>query len=106
MRTFPRCLATFREIVNQRGAHVRSLSFEDLRGLNGAPLEHLILDRRKATIGFIVEPRPDGSLLVVIQGFMDGRLLPFIKNVALDGFYKYPDGRLAPMPQQEFYRFD
>jgi hypothetical protein len=30
----------------------------------------------------------------------------FGQNVALDGFYKYPDGTVAPMPNEEFYEFD
>jgi hypothetical protein len=33
-------------------------------------------------------------------------LRKFGQNVALDGFYKYPDGTVAPMPNEEFYEFD
>lgn len=28
------------------------------------------------------------------------------KLFALDGFYKYPDGTVTPMPLEEFYEFD
>ena len=28
------------------------------------------------------------------------------QNVALDGFYKYPDRTVAPMPKEDFYEFD
>jgi hypothetical protein len=29
-----------------------------------------------------------------------------VKNVAMDGFYKYPDGSVSPMPPEGFYKFD
>ena len=48
---------------------------------------------------------PSGSLRVVIQGFMDARFIPG-KHVAIDGFYKLPDGAVAQMPDKEFYEFD
>jgi hypothetical protein len=37
---------------------------------------------------------------------MKARFVPFLKHVALDGFYEYPDGDTAPMPDEEFYEFD
>ena len=46
------------------------------------------------------------SLRVVLQGFMPARLFSSIKSVALDGFCKYPDGSVRPMPDDEFYAFD
>jgi hypothetical protein len=66
--------------------------------LDGAPA-------RPATIGIIVQPLPSGGLRVVVQGFMKARFMPR-KHVALDGFYKYPDGTVSPMPSEEFYEFD
>ncbi len=55
--------------------------------------------------GAIVQPKPDGSLRVVIQGSMKARFVPG-KHVALDGFYKHPDGTVSTMPDEEFYEFD
>jgi hypothetical protein len=52
-----------------------------------------------------VQSNPDGSLRVVIQGFMKARFIPG-KHVALDGFYKYRDGTVSAMPDKEFYEFD
>jgi hypothetical protein len=43
--------------------------------------------------------------IVVIQGFMKARFIPG-KHVALDGFYKHPDGTVSTMPNEEFYEFD
>jgi hypothetical protein len=37
---------------------------------------------------------------------MNARLFPLLKHVALDGFYKYPDGTVKPMPDDECYDFD
>jgi hypothetical protein len=39
----------------------------------------------------MVQPKPDGSLRVIIQGFMKARFVPG-RHVTLDGFYKHPDG--------------
>jgi len=38
----------------------------------------------------------------------DGEKARFIpgKHVALDGFYKRPDGTVSTMPNDEFYEFD
>jgi hypothetical protein len=105
MRTFPKSLATFQKIVNERGERLRKLGFEELKQLGAAPSEHLTVESRPATNSIIVQPRSDGSLRVVVQGFMNARFVPG-KHVALDGFYKYPDGRAALMPDEEFYEFD
>lgn len=105
MRTFPKSLATFRQIVNERGERLRGRSFEELELLSSQPIEHLTVDGRQATIGIIVQPQPSGALRVVLQGFMEARLIPG-KHVALDGFYKLPNGTVAPMSTKEFYEFD
>ena len=105
MRTFPKSLATFRKIVDERGERLRRLTQEELRKIGAEPLEQLIVESRPATIGIIVQPKSDGNLRVVIQGFMKARFVPG-KHVALDGFYKHPDGTVTPMPDEEFYEFD
>jgi hypothetical protein len=57
-----------------------------------------------------VKPKSDGSLQVVVQGFMatKWRLLGLLggKHVALDGFYKHMDETVPPMTGTEFYDFD
>ena len=104
MRTFPKSLATFRQIVNERGERLRKLPFEELKRLGDAPIDHLVVESRPATIGIIVQPLPGGGIRVVLQGFMKAKILG--QNVALDGFYKYPDETVVPMPDSEFYQFD
>jgi len=105
MRTFPKSLATFRKIVNERGERLRKLSQEELKKLAAEPLEQLIVESRPATIGIIVQSKPDGSIRVVVQGFMKARFNPG-KHVALDGFYKHPDETVITMPNEEFHEFD
>jgi len=104
MRTFPRSLATFRKIVDERGERLRKLSLEELKNLGGA-IEEIVVESRPATIGIIVQSKPDGSLRIVVQGFMKWRFFGG-KHVALDGFYKHPDGTVSAMPDGEFYKFD
>jgi hypothetical protein len=105
MRTFPKSLAAFRKIVDERGERLRQLTFEGLKQLTNEPPERITVESRPATISIIVQPKPDGSLRVVIRGFMKARFVPG-KHVALDGFYKHPDGTVTPMPATEFYEFD
>jgi len=105
MRTFPKSLAAFREIINERGERLRKLTQEELKKLAAEVPEQLTFDSRPATVGIIVESKPDGSLRVVVQGFMKARFIPG-KHVALDGFYKHPDGTVSAMRDEEFYEFD
>ena len=110
MRTFPRALATFRELVNERGRRLRALPFAELERLVRPPLgpvgENLTVGSRSATIVTIVERRGDDQLRVILRGRMEPRFLHFGHNVAMDGFYKHPDGSVTPMPEREFSEFD
>jgi hypothetical protein len=104
MRTFQKSLGSLREIVNARGNHLRSLGYHELQRLTDSTIEHVIVDSKPATIATIIEPMADNALRVVVQGFVNARLLG--KHVALDGFYKYPDGIVKSMPEDEFFDFD
>ena len=53
----------------------------------------------------MVRPKPDGSMQVVIRGFMKARFICG-SHVALDGFYKQLDGTVSEMPNEEFSEFD
>ena len=103
MHTFPRSLAKFRDIVNERGQRLRGMPFEELKRLD-EPTEQFELDGRSSRIRIIVQPQPSGGVRVVVQGFIKAKLIGW--NVALHGFYKYPDQTIAEMPPEEFYEFD
>lgn len=105
MRTFPKSLAAFRKLICERGEQLRKLSLEQLKKVAADPPEQLTFDSRPTTIGIIAQLQPDGSLRVVIQGFMKARFIPG-RHLALDGFYKHPDGTVSPMPDNEFHEFD
>ncbi len=104
MRVFPKALSKFRDIVNDRGERLRKLPFEELKRRGETAIEHLTVESRPATIGIIVQPLPTGGIRVVVQGFLRAKLIG--QHVALDGFYKYSDETVAPMPEEDFYDFD
>ena len=104
MRTFPKALATLRKIVCERGERLRKLAFADLQQLTDEPVEHITVESRATKIATIVQMVPNDGLRVVIQGFMKARFIPG-EHVALDGFYKYADGTMSAMPNEEFYEF-
>jgi hypothetical protein len=106
MRTFPKELAAFRRLVEERCQQLRTCSLEELQRLGSEPVEQVIVESRPATVGIIVQPLPKGGVRVVVQGFMPARFIRSIKNVALDGFHKYPDGSVHPMSEKELYEFD
>ena len=82
------------------------MSLEEIRRLGAEPVERIGVESRAATIGIIVQEMPSGAARVVVQGFMDSRWFRSVKSVALDGFYKHPNGSVGPMPNEEFYEFD
>jgi hypothetical protein len=92
-------------MVEDRGKSLRLRPFAELKKMGDAPLEELMVSDRKATIGVIVLSLPSGGIQLVLQGFMDSKWFP-CKNVALDGFYKYPDETVAEMDPEEFWAFD
>ena len=105
MRTLPKDLGAFRKIVEQRGRWLRERAFAELKQLANQPPEQITVESRPATIGTIVLVTQSGALQIVVQGFLEHRFFPG-KSVALDGFYKYPDETVAPMPAEELWKFD
>ena len=97
-------LADFQNLIDGRGASLRNLNYADLLKLSDAPVEEVTVGSRNGTVATIVETMPDNSLRVVVQGFLDARFIG--QDVALDGFYKQPDGSIRPMADEEFYEFD
>lgn len=93
-------------MVNKRGQKLRTLNLHELELLANSPVEHLRIESRPAAIALIVEQKAGGELLVVLQGFIKARLVPFVKHVALDGFYKHLDGSVTPLSDEDTTRFD
>jgi hypothetical protein len=104
MRTFPKSLATLRRIVDERGETLRKMSFNELTQPGIVSIEDLTVDSRPATIWIHVQPMPDGGVLVVVRGSMKARFIP-VRHLALDGFHKDPDGRVAAMEDEERNEF-
>ncbi len=95
----------FQQMVKERGAALRRLSFADLRSRAKTSAESVTLGWRRGSIAIIVEERSPDAIRVVIQGFLRVPFLPGAR-VALDGFYKHADGTLTAMSDREFYEFD
>ena len=103
MPTFPKSLVLFQKMVHERGAQLRERGLEELKQLAGAPIEQVTVESCPATIGVIVQSLPNGGIRVVVQGFIKA----FIgQHLALDGFYKYPDESVTPIPYPQFSEFD
>ncbi len=101
--------AEFRKLVNERGQTLRSKARAELLDLGYSDPEIIEIDGRKGTIDLIVEEEPEGSLRVVVQGFLNvTKWLPRLggQHVALDGFRMNSAGEIAPLGDKEFYEFD
>jgi hypothetical protein len=98
-----RAVKEFQGLVNAQGERLRSLNYGELTALEKPRIEQVTVRSRPGTIATIIEPQPNGSVRVVVQGFLKWFL---ISSVALDGFYMSPDGTVLPMPKHEFYEYD
>lgn len=96
----------FRQIVEDRGWALRALPWGRLREMNDVRPEIVTVGKRKGTVSVIVEPGQEGSLKVVVQGFLDSCWFPRLQTVALDGFYKHPDDSVTEMRDSEFWDYD
>jgi hypothetical protein len=93
-------------MVKASARELRVLPFSRLAQMTSEPSEEVALGTRKGAFSVIVEPREDGTLRVVVQGFLKWSWLPGAKSVALDGFYKHPDGSVTGMRDSDFYGYD
>ncbi len=93
-------------MIDERGSALRALSSDELMAAGEASEEDVEIQGRRGTICNIVEEKDDGSLRVVVQGFLYSRYFSRLSNVALDGFYKLPSGEIKAMPDAEFHEFD
>lgn len=91
-------MGEFQQLVDARGASLRAMSIEDLRESGERPAETMVFQGRPADVSVIVEPIEDGSLRVVVQGSVSGRMVTGCTHVRLDGFYKRPNGAVEPEP--------
>ena len=108
MGSYKEELARFKAMVRERGEKLRSMSLSELEQAGEQPAERIALGTRTGSIAIIVErpifPKHEARR-VVVQGFMDHRMMPG-KSVALDGFYKYPDGTTEAMQSRELWNYD
>ena len=98
----------FTDMVETRGRELRTVDYEELLLLADEPTHEVTVGKRKGQIAVIVERCDDEKIKVVVPGFIRAAswLPPQVKGVALHGFYKYRDGHIAEMRNEEFYGYD
>jgi len=101
----PNLLTEFQRLADERCARLAKLTFAEL---NNHPLdaETIKLGGRTGSLTTHVEHRPDGSLRVVVHGLLPFRWMSFMSNVAVQGFYKHPDGSVSAIPDEEANELD
>lgn len=97
----------FSQMVSQRGDSLRELTYDQLRELEDIPTEYVTIEKRRGRISTYLdkESMPSGAILVVVQGFQKMRFFPMIQQAAIDGFYRYPDGTMAPLTREDKWDF-
>jgi len=84
---------------------LRQLSFEQLVRLH-EPSETVHIQGRQGAISIIVEPWEGEQFQVIVQGFLDGRILKRVQTVALHGFRIHSSGTISEMESSDFYGYD
>jgi hypothetical protein len=90
--------------VQERGRELRQLTYKQLKQ-RGEASDDFTLQSRRATVSVILQELPSGALRIVVQGFLKFRFFPMGSQVALDGFYKYPDETTAPLTREDEWDF-
>mgnify|MGYP000032270563 CR=1 FL=1 len=87
-------------------ARLASLSYEALPHEDGLREEIILKDGRTGTIDVFVERREGECLCVVVQGFLPGKLLWFIRHAYVDGFRMLKGGTVVELESDQLYGYD
>ena len=98
----------FQKLVDERGRVFRMKTYEELLTTRDIAIEEVQVERQAGTIAIIVEEESEGSLRVIVQGFLNTKWFPRlgIKLVALDGFRMNADATVSELRDEEFNEFD
>ena len=99
MRTFPKALAPFRELVRRRANEIKVLTWQQIVELPKDQTEDVMVGKHRGAISIIVECETE-RLRVVIQGFLKHRFLPG-SSIAMEGFVKERNDNVIPMTDDE-----
>jgi hypothetical protein len=100
-----RARSTFQQMVRERGRNLRLFEYDRLIGMKNVPAEHVNAGGRTGTIAIFCQACDEQRIAVVIRGNLN-TWIPRVKSVARDGFYKYRDGSVEDMPDDELYDSD
>ena len=98
-------IAQFQRLADERCARLAKLTFAELN-THPVDAETIKLGGRTGSLTTHVEHRPDGSLRVVVHGLLRFTWIPFMNSVAVQGFYKHPDGSISAIPDEESNELD
>ena len=98
-------VAHLQRLADERCASLSKLTFAELIG-HAADPETVKLGGRTGGLSTRVEQRDNGALRVVVQGLLRFKWIPFMNSVAVQGFYKHPDGSISPIPDDEANELD
>jgi len=98
-------IAQFQRLADERSAKLSTLTFADLVG-HGADPETVKVGGRTGSLTTHVEHRQNGTLRVVVHGLLRSKWIPFMNSVAVQGFYKHPDGTISAIPDDEANELD
>lgn len=101
----PTSAAEFQGLADERCARLAKLTFAELT-THSVDAETIKLGGRTGSLTTHVEHRPDGSLRVVVHGLLRFKWIPFMNSVAVQGFYKHPDGSVGTIPDDEYNALD
>ena len=101
MGSYPR----FRREVEARGLFLRQLSTDELLSRVHTPTETLRFGWSTGRISLIIEEREPGLVRVIVQGFLRFPAWSPAARVALDGFYRFADGTVRDVPDDELGDF-
>lgn len=98
-------VTNFRQIAEERAQQLRRLRFDELARLEKSPVEQFFLDSRPAWIGVTIERLQSDGIMVILQAGMKMRFWPLGQHFYMDGFYKYPDGSMAELSSDDYWKY-
>ena len=98
-------IAQLQRLAGERCARLAKLTVAELN-THPVDAETIKLGGRTGSLTTHVEHRPDGSLRVVVHGLLGFKWIPFMNSVAVQGFYKHPDGSVSAIPDEESNELD
>jgi hypothetical protein len=97
--------SALQNMVRERGQRLRALDYDSLADMENGPAEHVNAGGRAGTIATFCQTCDGEYVAVVLRGSL-GTFIPRVKSVVRDGFYKYRNGSVKDMADDDLHNFD